>query len=95
MMIYAVMVCGVLALTFAWVRSAWIQRQDPGNEKMVSIAGHIREGAMAFLTREYRILAVFVAVAAALLAWANWGKPESSALIGVSLIAGALCSGLA
>ena len=95
MMIYAVIVCGVLALIFAWVRSAWIQRQDPGNEKMISISEHIRQGAMAFLAREYRILAVFVVVVAALLAWANWGRPESSALIGVSLIAGALCSGLA
>ncbi len=95
LMIYAVIACGILGLIFAWVRSAWIQRQDPGNEKMISIAKHIREGAMAFLTREYRILAVFVVVVAALLAWANWGRPESSALIGVSLIAGALCSGLA
>ncbi len=95
MMIYAVIACGILALIFAWVRSAWIQRQDPGTEKMISISKHIREGAMAFLTREYRILAVFVVVVAALLAWASWGRPESSALIGVSLIAGALCSGLA
>ena len=95
MMIYAVIVCGVLALIFAWARSAWIQRQDPGNERMISISEHIRQGAMAFLAREYRILAVFVVVVAALLAWANWGRPESSALIGVSLIAGALCSGLA
>ncbi len=95
MMIYAVIVCGVLALIFAWIRSSWIQRQDAGNEKMISISEHIREGAMAFLAREYRILAIFVIVVAALLAWANWGKPESSALIGVSLIAGALCSGLA
>jgi K(+)-stimulated pyrophosphate-energized sodium pump len=95
MMIYAVIASGILALIFAWVRSAWIQRQDTGTEKMISISQHIREGAMAFLTREYRFLAIFVVVVAALLAWANWGRPESSALIGVSLIAGALCSGLA
>ena len=67
MMIYAVIACGILGLIFAWVRSAWIHRQDPGNEKMISISKHIREGAMAFLTREYRILAVFVVVVAALL----------------------------
>ena len=50
---------------------------------------------MAFLGREYRVLAVFVLVAAALLSWANSGKAETSALIGLSLIAGAFCSALA
>jgi K(+)-stimulated pyrophosphate-energized sodium pump len=87
-------VAGVLALLFAWMRSAWINRQDPGDAKMVEIAGYIRDGAMAFLGREYRVLSVFVLVAAGLLAWANWSNPASSPLIGVSLLAGALCSGL-
>ena len=94
-LIYFVPACGLAALAFAWVRSAWIERQDAGNEKMMTIAAHIREGAMAFLTREYRILAVFVVIVAALLAWANAGKPESSALIGLSVVAGAFCSALA
>jgi K(+)-stimulated pyrophosphate-energized sodium pump len=87
--------CGALALLFAWVRTAWINRQDEGNEKMQEIAAHIREGAMAFLGREYRVLAIFVVVVAVLLAWLNAGNPESSWLIGVSLVAGAFCSALA
>ena len=93
--LYGVPVCGALALLFAFVRSAWIRRQDAGNDEMATIAGHIREGAMAFLTREYRVLAVFVVAVAVLLAWANAGRADSSALIGVSLLAGAICSGLA
>ncbi|MGB5398579.1 MAG: sodium-translocating pyrophosphatase, partial [Thermoanaerobaculia bacterium] len=75
--------------------SPWIRRQDAGNERMGTIAGHIREGAMAFLGREYRVLAVFVLVVAVLLSWANAGKAETSALIGLSLLAGAFCSALA
>ena len=94
-LMYLVPLCGVAALGFALVRSAWIKRQDPGNETMVRIAGHIRDGAMAFLGREYRVLAVFVVVVAALLAFANAGQPQSSWLIGVSVAAGAICSGLA
>ena len=94
-LLYAVPVCGVLALLFAFVRSAWIRKQDAGTEEMAKIAGHIRDGAMAFLTREYRVLAVFVVAVAILLAWANAGRADSSALIGVSLLAGAVCSGLA
>ncbi|MGB5293833.1 MAG: sodium/proton-translocating pyrophosphatase, partial [Thermoanaerobaculia bacterium] len=94
-LMYWVPISGVLALLFAWFRSAWIRRQDAGNERMGTIAGHIREGAMAFLGREYRVLAVFVLVVAVLLSWANTGKAETSALIGLSLIAGAFCSALA
>jgi K(+)-stimulated pyrophosphate-energized sodium pump len=92
---YLVPVAGVLALLFALWRSSWIRRQDAGDATMVRIAGHIREGAMAFLGREYRVLAIFVVVVSALLAWANAGNPSSSWLIGVSVATGAVCSGLA
>ena len=94
-LLYLVPLCGVAGLVFALVRSAWINRQDPGSETMVRIAGHIREGAMAFLAREYRVLAIFVVVVAALLGWANAGQAESSWLIALSVVAGAVCSGLA
>jgi K(+)-stimulated pyrophosphate-energized sodium pump len=94
-LVYLIALCGVMALGFAWWRSVWIGRQEPGSEKMRAIASHISEGAMAFLGREYRVLLVFVVIVAALLAWANAGKPDSSALIGLSMVAGALCSGLA
>ena len=94
-MLYFVAGTGVLALVFAWVRSMWIAKQDAGNEKMTTIAGHIRAGAMAFLSREYRVLAIFVVVVAGLLAWANAGRDGSSALIGLSVLVGATCSALA
>jgi K(+)-stimulated pyrophosphate-energized sodium pump len=93
--LYVIAGCGVIGLLFAWIRSKWVVGQDGGDETMTTIAGHIRAGAMAFLGREYRVLVVFVVVAAGLLAWANAGKPESSWLIGVSLLVGAACSALA
>ncbi len=94
-LIYLVPICGLLALGFAWVRSSWINKQDAGNERMKVIASHIRDGAMAFLGREYRVLSVFVLVVAVLLAWLNSGKAESSALVGLSVLVGAFCSALA
>ncbi len=94
-MLYLIFACGVAALIFGWLRSAWINKQDAGDDTMIKIAGHIREGAMAFLGREYRVLAIFVVVVAGLLALANMGRPGSSALIGLSVAVGALCSGLA
>jgi len=94
-LLFLIPLCGVAGLLFAWVRSAWIKRQDSGDETMVRISGHIRDGAMAFLGREYRVLAVFVVVVAALLAWANVGQATSSWLIALSVVTGAVCSALA
>jgi len=93
--IYFIPACGALALVYAWLRSAWIGKQDAGDDRMQVIAGHIREGAMAFLGREYRVLAIFVVVVAALLAWANVSQEASSPLIGLSVAVGAFCSALA
>lgn len=92
---YLIPLSGVLALAYAFLRSTWINRQDAGNDKMKEIAGHIREGAMAFLRREYTVLAVFVIVAAAVLTLLNAGRAESSWMIGISVVAGALCSSAA
>jgi K(+)-stimulated pyrophosphate-energized sodium pump len=86
---------GALALLFAWFKARWVDRQDAGDEKMVRISEHIRQGAMAFLNREYRVLAIFVAVVAAVLALVNMRQAESSALVALSFVVGAACSGLA
>ncbi|MCA9559029.1 MAG: sodium/proton-translocating pyrophosphatase, partial [Myxococcales bacterium] len=77
------------------MQSTWINKQDPGNDRMKEIAAAIQEGAMAFLGAEYRKLAIFVVVVAALLAWANASQHDSHALIALSFVAGAICSGLA
>lgn len=92
---YLVPASGVLALLYAWFRTSWINRQDQGTEEMIRLARSIAEGARTFLNREYRILFVFVLVVAALLAVANLNQANSSWLVAVSFVAGALCSGLA
>ena len=93
--LYIVAACGVAALAFAWWKSMWIQKQDGGTDRMIEIGGYIRDGAMAFLNREYRVLAVFVVIVAGLLAWANSGSEHSHALVAGSFVIGAICSGLA
>ena len=50
------------ALLFAAYKAIFVSRADPGNQKMQEIAGHIREGARAFLFSEYKILAIFIIV---------------------------------
>ncbi len=86
---------GVAALIFAWYKSGWVHRQDYGTERMKEIAGYIRQGAMAFLSREYRILIIFVVMVAILLGLSNANEENSHALVALSFVVGAFCSGLA
>jgi K(+)-stimulated pyrophosphate-energized sodium pump len=92
---YLVPLAGLLALLYALGRTRWISRQDPGTPEMQQIASAIAEGARAFLRREYRVLALFVVVVAILLAIFNARQPESSWLIALSFVVGAVCSATA
>ncbi|MDX9917262.1 MAG: sodium-translocating pyrophosphatase [Gudongella sp.] len=51
---------GVVALLFALYKASTIDKVSPGNERMVEISTYIQEGAMAFLSRQYKSLAIFV-----------------------------------
>ena len=52
----------ILALLFAWKFYHWVVAQDEGDDRMKEIAGHVRVGAMAYLKRQYKVVAVFFAV---------------------------------
>ena len=93
--LYAIPVAGIIALLFAFWKASWVSKQDPGNERMVEISGYIQEGAMAFLSREYRVLGIFVILVAALLAWSGSQEAASSWMAAISFIVGAFCSALA
>lgn len=93
--LYAVPAAGLLALLFAFWKASWVARQDAGTDRMKEIAGYIEEGAMAFLSREYRVLGIFVLVVAALLAWSGSQEAESSWMAAISFVVGAVCSSLA
>jgi len=88
-------VAAVAALVFAFTKSAWVGKQEVGTDKMGTIAGHIRDGAMAFLNREYRVLAIFAVVVAAFLGYLGSTTSESHWLVAVAFLIGAVCSGLA
>jgi K(+)-stimulated pyrophosphate-energized sodium pump len=93
-LIYAIPVFGVVALLFTFWKSAWVTKQEVGTEKMARIAKNISDGAMAFLKAEYKVLAIFVAVVACLMAWSGMNE-GSSPLVALSFILGAICSALA
>ena len=95
-LVYLLPLFGVLSLLYMTYLSAWVTKQDAGNEKMTTIAKYIAEGALAFLKAEYRVLAIFVVIASAALAglsYATGGKSHIS--IVAAFIIGAVFSALA
>lgn len=93
--VYAVPALGILALLYTAVKSAWVTRQDAGDEKMQTIARYIAEGAMAFLKAEYKVLTYFVIIAAILLAYLGFTGEKSHWTISLAFIMGAVFSALA
>jgi K(+)-stimulated pyrophosphate-energized sodium pump len=92
---YAIPVFGLLALLYTFWRSAWVTRQDAGNERMSTIAGHIADGALAFLKAEYKVLGMFAVVACLFLGYLSLSDERSHPLIIGAFLVGALFSALA
>ncbi|MFD3155872.1 sodium-translocating pyrophosphatase [Haloimpatiens sp. FM7330] len=79
-------IAGILALIFAFILSNSITKEEEGTDRMKEIAGYIHEGAMAFLGREYKSLAIFVVLVGAIILFAiGW---ETA----ICFIAGAILS---
>jgi K(+)-stimulated pyrophosphate-energized sodium pump len=93
--LYFVIGAGVLAMVYAFWKTSWITAQDEGTARMKQIGSSIADGAMAFLKAEYRVLSIFVLAVAVLLSIANSGKADSSPLIALSFIVGAIASAFA
>ncbi len=86
------LVAGVAALVLAVYYTRAVLATSQGNERMVELAGAIREGAMAFIRREYTWVAAFVAVLSVLIfAFLDWGRPWGA----IAYILGAGLSALA
>ncbi len=92
---YIIPLFGLIALLFTAVQSAWVSKQDAGNERMQDIARHIAEGAMAFLKAEYKILTYFVIIAALLLGYMGYSHANSDWTIALAFIIGAIFSATA
>ena len=99
--IYLIPALGVVGLLVMAIKSAWINKQDAGDKNMQELAGYIADGAMAFLKAEWKVLSIFVALAAALLAYSgsihevNGKAIHSSWIISISFIIGAVFSATA
>jgi K(+)-stimulated pyrophosphate-energized sodium pump len=89
MVLFYVALTAVVALVFAGILAYYVMKKDAGNKKMREISSAIHDGAMAFLKREYKILAIFVIAVVILLSiFINYKTA-------IAFVFGALCSGTA
>ena len=78
-----------------YIKASWVRNQDPGNKRMQEISGSIKQGALAFLNAEYRLLFVFVIIASTALFGISLNVASTSWMIVPAFIIGAVFSALA
>ena len=93
--IYLVPVFAIVGLIVMAIKAKWVIKQDAGNKNMQELSSHIKEGALAFLSAEYRVLVIFVVIAGALLAVVSSFIESTSYFIVVAFVIGAFFSALA
>ncbi len=93
--IYLPIGLALLGIVFMLVKAAWVKKQPGGDQKMLGISKSIKEGALAFLHAEYRLLLVFVIIASVALFYVSTLVDSTSWMIVPSFIIGAFFSALA
>ncbi|TDQ22683.1 sodium-translocating pyrophosphatase [Tenacibaculum caenipelagi] len=94
-MMYVPIILALLGLVFMYTKMIWVKKQDAGNDKMQSISKSIKEGALAFLAAEYRLLLIFVIIASLALFSISQLVDTTSIMIVPAFIVGAIFSALA
>ena len=94
-LIYCIPALGLIGILVMLSKSAWVSKQDPGDDNMQQLAGYIASGAMAFLRAEWKILSYFAVIAAIILAYSGTLVETSSPVIAIAFLIGAFTSAFA
>jgi len=94
-LMYYIPLMGVVGLVVMIAKAMWVTKQDAGDANMQELAGYIADGSKAFLKAEWKVLGVFAALAAGLLAWSGTLHPSSDWVIAIAFLIGAFFSAFA
>jgi len=85
----------LLALGWAYYFYCWLMKQDEGDAEMIRIAGYVRDGADAYLWRQYKVVGIFFLVTMLLLIFVAFGLGAQSKWVPFAFISGGFFSALA
>ncbi|MBQ4184162.1 MAG: sodium/proton-translocating pyrophosphatase, partial [Bacteroidales bacterium] len=92
---YLVPAAAVIALVFAWIFFSQMMKESEGTVTMKEIAQYVREGAMAYLRQQYKVVIVVFAVLAVLFAVLAYGFGVQNPWVPFAFLTGGFFSGLA
>ncbi|MCQ2184187.1 MAG: sodium-translocating pyrophosphatase [Bacteroidales bacterium] len=92
---YCVLAASVLALTFAFIFYRQMKKQDEGTPRMREIAQYVREGAMAYLKQQYKVVTVVFVILAVIFAILAYGFNVQNPWVPFAFLTGGFFSGLA
>jgi len=84
----------VLALVYARIFYKSMIAADEGDENMRRVSGYVREGALAYLKQQYKVVAIFFIVVSALLFWMGWSLEVQHKIVFAAFLTGGFFSGL-
>jgi K(+)-stimulated pyrophosphate-energized sodium pump len=94
-LLYLAPLAGLLSLVFAGIFAKNVLKNDPGTPEMQKIAGAIQEGAMAYLNRQYKTIAIVAVILAVIIFIALPNENSLNAKTTIGFLAGAVSSALA
>ncbi|MBN1404639.1 MAG: sodium-translocating pyrophosphatase [Opitutales bacterium] len=92
---WLVPVTSVLALAFAWFFYRQMKACNEGTETMQKIARHVRAGALAYLSQQYKIVGIVFVVITLVFAWLAYGLEVQNKWVPFAFLTGGFFSGLA
>lgn len=90
---WIVPIAAVTALVFAWIFFRGMMKNSEGNDRMKEIAQYVREGAMAYLTRQYKVVFIVFLVLVALLTFLAYLGVQNP-FVPIAFLTGGFFSGL-
>ena len=91
---YLAPICGIVALIMAWKYYHEVMESDEGDEDMIRIASYVREGAMAYLRRQYSVVAVVFVCLMIVLGWMAYYLHLQHGVVPFAFLTGGFFSGL-